>query len=153
MVFLPNSVLLKGNTLQFTLEGISAFLWRAINHFYFSPHVVVLLIACLILYLWFKYQLKEGEKILIVLSVLVTFTHMMFAGVGWFFRYEAYIVLILMVIFMDVLNKYLDLQYINKWNLYDYGVIIFLIFLFFDAVSDEDRIVIFSISQGGNKYL
>ncbi len=128
--FLPNSVLLKGNTLQFTLEGISAFLWRTINHFYFSPHVVVLLIACLILYLWFKYQLKEGEKILIVLSVLVTFTHMMFAGVGWFFRYEAYIVLILMVIFIDVLNKYLDLQHINKWNLYDCGAIIFLIFLF-----------------------
>jgi len=130
--FLPNSVLLKGNTLQFTLEGIIAFLWRMINHFYFSPHVVALLIACLILYLRFKHQLKESEKILMALSVLITFTHLLFAGVGWFFRYEAYIVLILMVVFADVLNKYFDFQRIkiNKESLYDYGAIVFLVFLF-----------------------
>jgi hypothetical protein len=64
---------------------------------------------------------------------------MAFASVGWFFRYEAYIVLILSVILIGLLNKYVFLQVSqmeNKNNykltdkFYNYSAILFLTFLF-----------------------
>jgi hypothetical protein len=57
---------------------------------------------------------------------------MQFAEVGWFFRYESYIVLILGVVLMDMLNKYVFPKFsqIKNRNFYDYSIMILLIFLF-----------------------
>jgi hypothetical protein len=52
--FLPNSVLLKGNAHSLTLEGVGGFLVKMLSNFQTSPHVTLLLIANLILYLWLK---------------------------------------------------------------------------------------------------
>jgi len=137
--FLPNSVLLKGNTLSLTLEGIMSFFGKMLHNFSASPHVVSLLVANLILYLWLKSILNEKEKLLIVLSTITTFAHMTFASVGWFFRYEAYLVLILSFVLVDMLNKYMFPQIFqmkNKKNsnsndkLYNYSIVISLTFLF-----------------------
>jgi hypothetical protein len=130
--FLPNSVLLKGNTPSLTLEGMGAFLLRVIINLYYVPHVIVLLIACLILYLRLKDQLQEKEKTLLILSALTTFAHLLFAGVDWFFRYEAYIVLILSVILIDMFNKYMfpQIDQIKKGGIHNYGRGIFVVFLF-----------------------
>jgi hypothetical protein len=79
------------------------------------------------------------EKSLLFLSTVISFAHMAFASVGWFFRYEAYIVLILSVILIGLLNKYVFLQVSqmeNKNNykltdkFYNYSAILFLTFLF-----------------------
>lgn len=138
--FLPNSVLLKGNVHSLTLEGIMIFIRNMLDNFYTSPHVIVLLIANLILYLWLKSLLNEKEKFLLILSTIMTFAHMIFAGVAWFFRYEAYIVLTLSVVLIDMLNKYIfhqvsqmEIKIIHSYNdkLYNYGAAISLTFLFF----------------------
>lgn len=130
--FLPNSILLKGNTLSLTFEGISVFAGRMISNFYDSPHITTLLIACLISCLWLKNRIGHKEKILISLVTMMTFMHMQFASTGWFFRYEAYIVLISSVVLADLLNTYIFTQFyeIQNTSVYDYGITIALIFLF-----------------------
>lgn len=135
--FLPNSVLLKGNMPSLTLEGIPVFLGRMITNFHSAPHVIVLLIACLISYLWLKNELKDRERLLIILSTLAAFAHMQFASVGWFFRYESYIVLVLGVVLMDMLNKYVfpGLSQLKGRDFYDYSMMILLLFLFLIQLS------------------
>ncbi len=137
--FLPNSVLLKGNTLSLTLEEIKFFLVKILSNFHNSPQVTILLIANLVLYLWLKDLLTEKEKKLLFLSTVIAFLHLSFAGVGHFFRYEAYLVLILMVVLIGLLNKYAflaisTLENKNHYKLTDkllnYGAILLLTFLF-----------------------
>lgn len=138
--FLPNSVLLKGNTESLTtLEGAVSFFGRTLSNLQLSPHVAILLVTNLILYLWLRRSLDDQEKSFLVLSVIMTFAHMAFASVGWFFRYEAYIVLILTVILISSLNKYVLHQLFQTENsenetladkLYYYGAILGLTFLF-----------------------
>ena len=103
--FLPNSILLKGNTPPLTLAGLSVFVNRLLMNFYSSPHISVLIIACLGIYLWGGKNLENKEKYLVILVTLITVLHMQFAAVGWFFRYEAYLMSSLGLVLLDTLNK------------------------------------------------
>ena len=131
--FLPNSLLLKGNVLSFTLEGVSSFIKQTIENYLTSPYVVVLLFTCLILYLWLENKLIEKERLLIILSILTTFLHMQFSNINSFFRYAAYIVLILIVILIDILNRHVFVQSpdVRNWNIYKYLVLLVGLILFF----------------------
>lgn len=130
--FLPNSILLKGNLNSLTLKGIGGFLWKIGNNFFSAPHVMVLLIANLVLYFWLRKSLTKKENLLIILSTMITFVHLTFAGVGWFYRYEAYIVLILSIVLIDMLNKYIfpDMSKTVNNTIYNYGAITSLTLLF-----------------------
>ena len=103
--FLPNPILLKGNAPSVSLVGFSVFINRMLTSFRSSPHVLVLLIACLFIYLWLRNQFESKDKYLIILVASVTFLHMQFADTGWFFRYESYLILALSVVLLDVINK------------------------------------------------
>ena len=103
--FLPNSILLKGNTPPSSLQGLPMFVVRMLTNFYSSPHILVLLIACLSIYLWHRKRFESNVKYLVILAALATFLHMQFADTGWFFRYEAYLVLALTVILLDAINR------------------------------------------------
>ncbi|HZU86402.1 MAG TPA: hypothetical protein VFF78_02890 [Anaerolineaceae bacterium] len=93
--FLPTSLMLKGNTLTLSLEGIFVFFARLPTNLLNAPHILLLIVACLILFLWLEERKipARQEKTLLLLFLLTTLLHMQFASVGWFFRYESYLIL------------------------------------------------------------
>jgi hypothetical protein len=104
--FLPNSILLKGNFPTSTLEGISLLLSQWAYHLTLAPHLLVLMVACLGVYLIGSHQNVFGqkEKFLIAVFVITTLLHVHFAGIGWFYRYEAYLVLTGSLLLVDMLS-------------------------------------------------
>jgi hypothetical protein len=107
--FFPNSVLLKGNMPNFRVDGVVSFLLHLPANLVAAPHGLVLLIACLVIYLAGGKQKVIGEKkgCLMAIFVPMTLFHMQFAAIGWFYRYEAYIVLAGSVILVDMLDAFI----------------------------------------------
>ncbi|MFC1782161.1 hypothetical protein ACFL02_01080 [Planctomycetota bacterium] len=93
--FLPNSVLLKGNTPHLSsVTGIVEFLgyqgFRALTE---NPHVLFLLLAMLfMLILLDKCHFWSRIPLLNIILVPAILLHMQFADTGWFYRYEAYLI-------------------------------------------------------------
>lgn len=94
--YLPNPILLKGNAPAFTsLEGVARVLGYGLLHQVgSSPHILLLLVASLLL---ITRQLgatsNVGSSVSInAIFVATTLLHLQFAGTGWFYRYEAYLV-------------------------------------------------------------
>ena len=102
--FLPNSVLLKGNKLS--VGTLPAFITHVMTNFYVAPQVLVLIVGCLVTYFLGKQRIGDGGKRLVALGVLTAFLHMLFASAGWSFRYEAYLISSLGVIFLDILSRF-----------------------------------------------
>jgi 4-amino-4-deoxy-L-arabinose transferase-like glycosyltransferase len=130
--FFPNSILLKGNVPVFTIEGIAGFLLRLPSNIVAAPHILVLLIICLSIYLWCEKQgdTRKREKYLLAIFVVMTFLHMQFASIGWFYRYEAYLVLLGIVILVDTITSLITEQPGKVGNLVTYIVIFVLGILF-----------------------
>lgn len=102
--FLPNSVILKVNIPTLSATGLAGFWERLTANLFNSPHILALL--TINLYLWVKTSLEEKERVMLILVILITIAHMTFASTGWFFRYEAYIVLVSCFIIGRILLKY-----------------------------------------------
>ena len=92
--FFPNSLMLKGNTNYFDILGLI----ERFSHAAKTLSITVPILSGLLLTLFlmarkhgFQDLLKLLEKAYIQLIVLITIIlHLMFANVGWIFRYEAY---------------------------------------------------------------
>lgn len=95
--FLPNPVLLKSNMPNFSsLEGMARFL-GGLGYYRIAknPHILALILGALtIFYLRYSRQKKVWTESMIMIIIFVTTTllHVQFAGTGWFYRYEAYLV-------------------------------------------------------------
>ena len=94
--FIPNPVLLKGNTPYFTLWGA---VWWGIQVYnnISSPHVILLLLAGLSAFLYLsrtESSFWNQKKTALVIFLVATLFHMVFASTEWFFRYDAYLVAI-----------------------------------------------------------
>jgi len=93
----PGSVLIK--SAQPPVRGLGALIarcgGRSLDQLYASPHLLVLFVAVVFrLYLrrrfsWRDFQVADW---MLVFCGLATVCHLQFAGVGWVFRYEAYLV-------------------------------------------------------------
>ena len=105
--FLPNSVLLKSNVLLY--PGITGFLFHFVAQIIKNPHILILLCATLVLLI---YQYKKQKTfwkdttIMLIIFIATTLLHMIFARTGWFFRYEAYLVALGIVVISINLNEY-----------------------------------------------
>lgn len=123
--FLPNPVFIKSEEFQLSVKGIFNFFSNIlINKFTVTkttgslpgvppPGISLLtaqriLILLPLLYLLFRNQLKMAGKYsyIIFIVTLTTVLHLAFASTGWFYRYEAYLVMNACVISFFVLNKY-----------------------------------------------
>ncbi len=95
--WLPNSVLLKGSLLdlQSPLGVLRALGLAAREKLVRQPHML-LLVATLALLWWHRRrgqtESSERGQLLLALALGTTLLHMQFASVGWFYRYEAYLV-------------------------------------------------------------
>lgn len=94
--FLPNSVLLKGYGLKsFDLNEILSFLSLPFLQISLHAHIIVILaggIFSFYLLLRAKYSFWSLPVISVFIFVANTYLHMQFARVGWFYRYEAYLI-------------------------------------------------------------
>jgi hypothetical protein len=95
--WLPNSVLLKGSMPQLSsLHGIAMFLGlRSFWMLLFTPHLLGL--TGLLAAVWIAKTRRgasfwESLQLMLFLTMAATVIHLQFASVGWFFRYEAYLV-------------------------------------------------------------
>ncbi len=92
--FLPNSVLLKGNMPTFSLLGLIKFFDLFVVNITQTSHIFVLVSAALILFIY-QYNKQRNwidTTIMLIILIFTSILHIMFARIGWFFRYEAYLI-------------------------------------------------------------
>lgn len=123
--FLPNPVFIKSEGFQFSVKGVLNFFSNIlINKFTVTkttgtlpgvppPGISLLttqrvLIILPLLYLFFAKQLRQTSKYNYILFIvaLTTLLHLAFASTGWFYRYEAYLVMNACVISFFILSRY-----------------------------------------------
>ena len=113
--FLPNSVLIKSEGAQLTLGGVFSFLFKvALQKLTLSsagvatPATQHLLILLPLAFLLFSGRLPRNGRYSYVLLILTaaTLLQVTLASTGWFYRYEAYLMLSSVVILGILLYKY-----------------------------------------------
>jgi len=113
---LPNSVLLKGDIPNFSS------IWDVINFFGYSthsayqqilsaPYILILILIAPIVFI-FQYSKPKGiwkdSGIMIIIFIATTLLHMQFARTGWFYRYEAYLVALGILVIAVGMREYLS---------------------------------------------
>ncbi len=113
--FLPNSLLLKSEGARLSIGGIFHFIFNDVIKKLTVTSVGIstiatkyLLIILPLSYLFFEEPLKKNARYSYVLIILIfcTFLQIIFASTGWFYRYEAYLVMSSLVILSVLLYKY-----------------------------------------------
>lgn len=92
--FLPNSVLIKGHTPGNSLYGFILFIELWITQLCDAPHLPAAMLGltfCLILRRR-HFPITDAGNLLLILVISLILMHTMFAKVGWFFRYDAYLI-------------------------------------------------------------
>lgn len=94
-LFLPNSILLKGNQILLPGDAPLGIFQRLVDNILLAPHMFILMIASLWVYIWSRNlgMVSAKDSRLPLLLAMTVFLHLFFARVGWFFRYDAYLVL------------------------------------------------------------
>jgi hypothetical protein len=95
-LWLPNSVVLKNNFSELSgLTLITRFLGTGYRQIREAPHILFLCIMAVALVLVRLRQHRtvwDPATIMLTLFVVTSLLHMQLAKIGWFFRYEAYLV-------------------------------------------------------------
>jgi hypothetical protein len=113
--FLPNSVLIKSEGVTLTPRGIISFINNILVQKLTIPKTVItslathrLLILLPLTYLVFlKYiKLRPAFGYILVIITGCTMLHLSFASTGWFYRYEAYLILSAVLIISVLVYKY-----------------------------------------------
>lgn len=95
-MFLPNSVMLKGSQPgAYTLAGLIGFFNEAIDKVLRNPYLLRTFVAGAIMWITLYRENRRfwlPENIMLLLLGCTMILHVMFAQLGWFFRYEAYLV-------------------------------------------------------------
>ncbi len=113
--FLPNSVLMKSEGARLSRGGIFHFVFDVILRKLTVTSVGIstiatqyLLIILPLSYLFFEDPLKKNARYryALILLIFCTFLHISFASTGWFYRYEAYLIMNSVFILSVLLYKY-----------------------------------------------
>ena len=129
--FLPNAVLLKGQLPDSSLKGMFNLLVEGSHRIQENPHVLLLLIASLALLLLLhrdkENPLAPSRKYIHLVFVGTLLLHMQFAQTGWFYRYEAYIVLLgIMTVGIAISDRVPKIAWeFNKHTLQYYALMFF----------------------------
>lgn len=138
--FLPNSIIFK-STLQTDISS-SNFLIGIINHMInqiIGNPVILILILLMFALIFLNYQKKKSfwniSSILAVIFLGTAFLHILFAEMGWFYRYEAYLVALGIFTFFIGFHKYID--YIlssDKSLIPKLGVLLIIVLIIFSPM-------------------
>ena len=108
--FFPNSVLLKAVRPDFSFRGVARMVTgqQAVATLYRTPHLLVLVVAALALLFRSSRRGRAWDhpSFALVLFVGTALLHAQFADVGWFYRYEAYLVALGIVAHWESVESY-----------------------------------------------
>jgi hypothetical protein len=142
--FLPNSLVTKSTFVEnkipiFSLEGIFRF-WDNFKSI-MSIHIfipVVLALGILIYRLDKKKDVWNSPNLIIIIFIGATVLHMFLARIGWFYRYEAYLLSLGILAIAVGIGEYLPkMPKINRKQIFKHLAIILLIFLLFFPIADR----------------
>ncbi|MEN4011734.1 MAG: hypothetical protein AB1453_10930 [Chloroflexota bacterium] len=102
--FLPNSVLLKGQEGLWTTLGMVRFLSQGIYNMLDTPALFGLILAVLLTYLLAEMRsaLNGAQRWRVLFFAVMFALHLQLARVGWFFRYESYLVFCGVLVLADL---------------------------------------------------
>lgn len=137
--WLPNSVLLKSTQPDLTsLRNIFDFLILRHIVLYEAPHLLLLIIIALALYiLQFNRPQSKGKtgSLLLIIFIAGSLLHVYIAQLGWFYRYEAYLVALGLLAAAPALFEYLPPNIhkiiLDKTTAPKYAAIIIFVLLLF----------------------
>lgn len=112
--WLPSSILLKGTV---PTKAPAEILQHAIIQVNAAPHLLLLCLLSLSLYFVRRRQMNERwerGQVLLLIFVMATVQHLLFAAVGWFYRYEAYLVALGLLINGSLLCEMLRAELFSK---------------------------------------
>lgn len=143
--FLPNSLVTKSTFVEnhismFSLDGLFRFLdnFKSIlNLHIFLP--VVLALGILIYRLNEEKNAWNGPNLILTIFIVATLLHMFMARIGWFYRYEAYLLALGILAIAVGIAKYLPsaMPKFNRNQIARQLAIILLIFLLFFPLADR----------------
>lgn len=111
--FFPNSVLLKGNIPDISsVHSFFSWLAEPWKTAFTHPHIILLLLAALftLIALWVKIRdLWQPVTSMVFLFSLGLIAHIQFAKLGWFYRYEAYLIIIGIFVLISAISEIWDL--------------------------------------------
>jgi hypothetical protein len=108
--FLPNTLLSKGHAPEWDIISLlnQSILW--IKRVFIYPHIL----SCFVILIFGLFQISKYERnlsnkwfVYLILVIISFILHLTFAGVGWFFRYEAYLIVATLLSSGIIINKYL----------------------------------------------
>ncbi|HMQ79434.1 MAG TPA: hypothetical protein PKE39_08060 [Ignavibacteria bacterium] len=109
-MFLPSSILVKSRVGELSAIEILKIPYRALKRM-LEPDIIFLLPPMvLVIYRNYKLRLKEldTKQVMAAIFILTYLLHMCFAQTGWFFRYEAYLVSMgIIILWVNIYPAYL----------------------------------------------
>lgn len=93
--FLPNPILLKGHIGSFFQNPLVLIMNRFSENLIKCPSLLLMILFILVFYILGNYQKCLTKKVTYLAFIFLasTILHLMFADTGWFYRYEAYLIL------------------------------------------------------------
>lgn len=134
---LPTTILLKGNYPKGNIIFyiLKILFYTPLSHLFSNYHLSILFsfsFIILIVNRWKKKRFWEPLNIANLIFIIITYFHCQFSSVGYFYRYEAYLVfsgtIISMINFFYLINPYLD-KYFLKVSLLK-KIVVTLSFIF-----------------------
>jgi hypothetical protein len=100
--FLPSSLLLKGNVPQLdSLAGIVGFLGLdALRKLFVARYLLTLGLALVSCFVWLRVTRRgsDAARWLLLVVAAASVLHLQFAETGWFYRYDAYLVALAVIV-------------------------------------------------------
>ncbi|MGI8952120.1 MAG: hypothetical protein ACR2FN_11105 [Chitinophagaceae bacterium] len=136
--FLPNSVLLKSQSIPFSLNGIVEFFGNIFIQKLTTANTGItllatqrLLIILPLAYLFFIKQIQQkiSYKFILIILIGCTFLQLSFASTGWFYRYEAYLILCSIMILSVLIYNYLKDFFLERTKKMQLIVLVALLFM------------------------
>lgn len=128
--FLPNSLMMKGISPELNLYSILnlSFLWfERVLHY---PHILssfIILAASIFLIDKNKRNLSNRKFVFNIITIIAFILHLTFARIGWFYRYESYLIALLLFSFVSVLVDVIKLHHRVVLNYKKISIIVLII--------------------------
>ena len=152
---IPNSILLKGNMPDLSSFGdiVKSLGLSGYQQLQRNQSALMLILGNLVV-LYFRFikdkKIWKDSILMMIIFISTTFLHMQFAKIGWFYRYEAYLISLGVLVIGLSLTKGYPIEFrtrVRKQPIFQYIVLAFLIFFIVSPLVIRGRLSLVRIPQ------